>query len=53
MGYTTLLKDCGRGEGLAITTCLESVVCGEQGHAPCKVWFVVSKVMLPVKCGLW
>ena len=27
------------------------MVCGEQGHAPCKVWFVVSKVMLPVMCG--
>ena len=34
---TTFLKDCGRGESLATTTCLNTVVGGKQGHALCKV----------------
>ena len=33
---TTFLKICGRGECLATATCLETVVWGSQGHAPCK-----------------
>ena len=34
---TTILKNCGRGESLRITTCLRTVVEGKQGHVPCKI----------------
>ena len=37
--YTTLLKNCGTGEGLYIATCPESVVGGKQGHAHCQILF--------------
>ena len=35
--HTTLLKNCGRGEGLRATTCRKTAVGGKQGHAPCKI----------------
>ena len=34
---STFLKNCGRGESLGITTCLNNVVGGKQGHALCKI----------------
>ena len=37
---TTFLKNCGRGEGLRTTICLETVVGGKQGRAPCKLLFL-------------
>ena len=35
--FTTLLKNCGRGESLETTTCPKTVVGGKQGHAPWKI----------------
>ena len=34
---STFLENCGRGEGLRTTTCLELVVVGKHGHALCKI----------------
>ena len=34
---TAFLKHCGRAESLGITTCLECVNGGMQGHAPCEI----------------
>ena len=33
--FTTFLTNCGRGESLGTTTCLNPVVGGRQGHTPC------------------
>ena len=37
---TTFLKNWSRCECLRTTTCLESVVGGNQEHAPCKILFL-------------
>ena len=34
---TTFLKNCGKGESHRTTTCLNTVVGGRHGHAPCKI----------------
>ena len=34
--FHTFLKDCGGGESLRMTTCLESILVGMQGHVPCR-----------------
>ena len=34
---TIFLNYCGRGDGLGKTTCLKTVVCCRQRHAPCEI----------------
>ena len=36
----TFLKNCDRGYGLRIATCLITVDGCKQGHAPCKILFL-------------
>ena len=43
---TTFRKDCGRGEGLGITTCPKCVVLGKHGHAPCKMLLLQQSLFL-------
>ena len=35
--YAAFLRNSGSSEGLVVTTCLNTVVMGKQGHAPCKL----------------
>ena len=44
--YTTFLTNCGGSESLKFTTCPMTVVGGEQGHAPSKIFLLQQSFFL-------